>query len=131
MRRTKEWIRGHRLVGLRRAVMRCKSAFRAVSGLPDNPDTFLARIRALIHVGGNIGQERNAYASLGLSVLWIEPISEVFNELQRNIAGLPRQRALRRLVSDRDGNEYDFHIANNGGLSSSILELMFPPRHLA
>jgi 2-O-methyltransferase len=123
MRRMKEWIGPRRLVGLRRAVMRCTSALRAVSRSPDNPDAFLARIRGLIHVGANIGQERDLYASLGVSVLWIEPISEVFDALQRNIAGLPRQRALHRLVSDQDGNEYDFHIANNSGMSSSILQL--------
>ena len=57
-----------------------------------------------------------------MSVLWVEPISEVFAELKSNIAVYPKQRAARALVTDRDGAEYLFHVANNNGASSSILE---------
>jgi 2-O-methyltransferase len=123
MRRIAERIRRHRLAGLaRRGLTRCKNALRAVSGATEEPDAFLGRISGLIHVGANVGQERDVYASFGLSVLWIEPIRDVFDELQRNIAHLPGQRALCCLISDQDGREYDFHIANNAGASSSILE---------
>ena len=43
----------------------------------------------------------------------------------------PRQSAVRALVTDRDGTDYAFHISNNNGVSSSILEMklhreMFP-----
>jgi FkbM family methyltransferase len=56
-------------------------------------------------------------------VIWIEPNPEVFAELVRNISGLQNQRAFQALITDVDGREYQFHIASNQGLSSSILGL--------
>ncbi len=56
-------------------------------------------------------------------MLWIEPIPEVFAELQANLAGYPRQRALCELIADREGDEVDFHVASNAGASSSMLAL--------
>jgi FkbM family methyltransferase len=88
-----------------------------------NPNRFLRDARGVIHVGANVGQERELYARLGLEVLWIEPIPDVFEALAANIANLPRQRALQCLVTDRDDAQYEFHVANNGGESSSILDL--------
>jgi FkbM family methyltransferase len=86
-------------------------------------DRFLGSARGVIHVGANIGQERGLYDGYGLDVLWVEPIPEVFAELEANIARYPRQRALLSLVTDRDGAEYEFNVANNHGESSSILPL--------
>ena len=64
-------------------------------------------------MGANSGQERDVYRDLGLRVLWIEAINEVFDELVRNIAGYPKQKCLCALLTDRDGAEYQFHIASN------------------
>jgi FkbM family methyltransferase len=89
---------------------------------PD-PNRFLRAARGVVHVGANVGQERDLYDRLGLDVLWIEPIPDVFATLTANIARFPRQRALECLVTDRDDVPYEFHIANNGGESSSILPL--------
>ena len=86
-------------------------------------DAYLRRLRGVIHVGANVGQERDLYDRLGLAVLWIEPIPETFLELQSNISAYPRQRALNRLVTDRDDATYAFHVSNAGGVSSSILQL--------
>ena len=86
-------------------------------------DGFLRSAKGVIHVGANIGQERAHYARLGLDVLWVEPIPEVFAKLQANLSALPRQRAVQALVTDRDDGEYEFHVANNAGESSSILDL--------
>jgi hypothetical protein len=58
-----------------------------------------------------------------VNVLWVEPISEVFAQLERNIATYPKQVAVQALVTDRDGQQHTLHIANNGGAWSSILEL--------
>jgi FkbM family methyltransferase len=88
-----------------------------------NPDRFLRSARGVVHVGAHTGQERELYDRHGLDVLWIEPIPEVFATLQANIAGFSRQRALERLVTDRDDACYEFHVANNDGVSSSILDL--------
>lgn len=83
----------------------------------------LKQVRGVIHVGANIGQERKLYAKRALQVLWVEPIPEVYATLQRNIAGLPGQRALQALLTDRDGDSHTLHVASNKGGSSSILPM--------
>jgi FkbM family methyltransferase len=77
----------------------------------------------VIHVGANAGQERDLYKNYGLRVIWIEPIPEVFRTLVANIQGYADQTAFQYLVTDQDDAEYAFHISNNAGASSSILEL--------
>ena len=110
-----------------RGAMICCAAMKLMRRLqrlfaPD-PNRFLRTARGVVHVGANVGQERFLYDRRGLDVLWIEPIPEVFAALQANIASFPRQRAIECLVTDRDGAEYEFNVANNGGESSSILAL--------
>jgi FkbM family methyltransferase len=90
---------------------------------PKSYDSFLRDVTGVIHVGANYGQEREQYSNFGLQVVWIEPIPEVFKELERNIRSFPNQVAYQELVTDVDGKEYLFHISNNNGASSSILEL--------
>jgi FkbM family methyltransferase len=96
--------------------------------------SYLRKIRGLIHIGANDGQERDFYAAFGLDVVWIEPIPDVFASLKLNIAEFPKQRALNYLVTEENGKEYELHIADNSGASSSIFDLakcteMFP--HIA
>ena len=86
-------------------------------------DKVLRTASGVIHVGANTGQERDMYARYNLHVVWVEPIPAAFEELQRNLVHLPRQRGLNALLTDQDGQELTFHIANNGGASSSILDL--------
>ncbi len=69
------------------------------------------------------GRKLELYAQYGLSVVWIEPIPEIFEKLQSNLTDVPGQIALKGLVTDLDNVEYQFHLANNNGASSSILEL--------
>ena len=92
-------------------------------GLPADPNKFLNDVKGVIHVGANSGQEREAYAASGLDVVWIEPIPDIFRQLQVNLKPFPRQLAFQYLVTDQDDQNYVFHIANNGGQSSSILPL--------
>jgi len=87
-----------------------------------NPDYFLNHVPGVLHVGGNMGQEIKDYAALDLPVLWIEPIPEVFATLEKNIAPFPKQRAIQALITDKDGAEYQFNVANNDGGSSSIFD---------
>jgi FkbM family methyltransferase len=113
---------------LRRAF--CGRAAKPPAALP----RVLDHVRGVVHVGANTGQERDLYEFYGLDVLWIEPIPEVFESLSAHIRGYARQRALRYLLTDRTGVEYAFHVASNGGQSSSILELgrhreMWPSVH--
>jgi FkbM family methyltransferase len=99
-----------------------KLVVRRALGLPRlRPiDRFMRVIPGLIHIGANSGQERHLYRQLGLHVLWIEADPEVFQRLRENTTKSPRQRAINALVSDVDGAEVDFYIANNEGLSSSM-----------
>jgi FkbM family methyltransferase len=70
-----------------------------------------------------VGQEAGLYDQLGLRVIWVEPDPEVFRGLKTNISRHSRQEAYMYLLSDRDDASVEFHIANNAGLSSSILDL--------
>ena len=85
--------------------------------------SFLRKASGVIHVGANIGQERDLYARHNLRVLWIEPLPDVFARLQTNLRDYPKQRALQYLVTDQDGARCTFHISSNDGVSSSILDL--------
>jgi FkbM family methyltransferase len=89
----------------------------------DPRNAFLRQASGVIHVGANTGQERQLYDDFGLRVLWVEPIPEVFQELVANIGGYPKQMAKQALVTDADGQLCKFHVANNGGASSSMLDL--------
>jgi FkbM family methyltransferase len=106
-----------------------EQSYAYLVGLKQN--SFLRGARGVVHVGANTGQERFLYHLFGLRVVWFEPIREVFETLTRNIAGFPMQRALNYLIAEEDGKEYQFHISNDSGESSSLLELskhteMFP-----
>jgi FkbM family methyltransferase len=83
----------------------------------------MKKLKGIIHVGANTGQERDDYAGYGLNVLWIEPIPWVFDELKRAISFYPNQRALEYLVLDKDGESMTLHVSNNEGQSSSVMDL--------
>jgi FkbM family methyltransferase len=87
------------------------------------PDDYLEQCSGVIHVGANEGQERDIYARHNLKVAWIEPIPEQFETLRKNIRSLSGQVAINALITDQDGKPYTFHVANNDGASSSILDL--------
>ncbi len=101
---------------VRKLKLKVESLFRG------KPDRFLKKISGVIHVGANLGQEIKLYAQYGLFVVWIEPIPDVFEKLQSNLNGIPKQIAIKGLVTDIDNVEYHFHLASNNGASSSILE---------
>lgn len=83
---------------------------------------FIKHSKGVIHVGANTGQARDIYAAHNLPVVWIEPIWDVFKQLERNIRDYPNQFAFNYLLTDKDNQEYSFHIANNDGQSSSLFE---------
>jgi len=110
----------HPLTITQRHLRRLKLRLRAAAG--KDPESFFWKCRGVIHVGANVGQEAQCYEDRRLSVLWIEPIAEVFSALQRNIAVYYHQKAIRALVTDKTGGDYKLHVANNNGESSSIFE---------
>lgn len=94
-----------------------------IKWITNDPDRFLKQVSGLVHVGANLGQERELYHSLGLKVIWIEPIPEIFTRLEENISNFKDQKAVQALVTDVDETTYEFHVASNEGASSSILQL--------
>ena len=116
-----DWLAGREEIRLSDNVLLSERVAKTVS--PTDRFGFLRVVSGLIHVGANIGQERDLYHRHGVSVLWIEPIPRVFRELRQRLAGFPRQKAFQALITDADDREECFHIANNGGASSSLLAL--------
>lgn len=96
---------------------------RARSIFGKDPNAVFGNVKGVIHVGANIGQEIKLYDQYGLTVVWIEPIPHIFEILESNLKGFPRQIAIKALVTDVENGEYQFNLANNGGESSSILDL--------
>ncbi|MGH7072969.1 MAG: FkbM family methyltransferase [Stellaceae bacterium] len=80
--------------------------------------------RGVIHVGAHIGQEFEDYRRDGLeSVVYVEPIPEVFEKLKERVSVDSRFHPIQALCTDRDGDEVDFHVSSNNGGSSSIFPL--------
>tara|TARA_B110000037_G_scaffold184851_1_gene213960 strand:+ start:596 stop:1291 length:696 start_codon:yes stop_codon:yes gene_type:complete len=90
--------------------------------LKKNPDLLFKKISGVIHIGASEGQEREKYEKYSLSVIWVEPIPEVFEKLKSNIREYPNQKAFKYLLTDEDNKEVELKISNNS-VSSSILDL--------
>lgn len=90
-----------------------------------NPERFLKDVSGVVHIGANTGQERKMYNDYGLKVIWVEPIPDVFQQLKKNIQQFENQRAFQALITDVDDKQFEFHIANNNGASSSIFQLKY------
>jgi FkbM family methyltransferase len=74
----------------------------------------------ILHIGGADASEAVFYGDR--PVIWFEANPEVMPLLLQNIAAFPNQRAFCVLLGD-ERREIDFHIASNGGSSSSIFAL--------
>lgn len=77
----------------------------------------------VFHGGGNLAQEAKDYYDYGVKrTLWVEAIPSVYNEMVENLKPYPNVTTVCACLSDVDGQEVDFHIADNEGQSSSMLE---------
>ncbi len=89
-------------------------------------DRYNIKPTGIIHLGANEGQEAEEYIKLGVrNILWIEAVTEVYFRL---IKRLERFNSVKHFawnvcLSDTDFQNVIFHVANNGGQSSSFLEL--------
>lgn len=80
--------------------------------------------KGVLHIGANEGQEAADYFKAGVQhTFWVEPIDEIFEKLDKHVSKFPFKtcRLCNMLLTDEEGQEVDFHIANNDGQSSSIL----------
>ena len=76
----------------------------------------------ILHIGAHRGQEANFYSVLEKSVIWIEAIPKVFEELQQNIENFTEQRAYLALLGDKFKAKQRMNLSNNSYESSSIFE---------
>jgi FkbM family methyltransferase len=88
----------------------------------------LHRPRGILQVGASYGQEFQQFVDRGVECgVLVEPLPAPYEHL----AGLCRQRAgfvaFNALCTDVAGETHRFHVASNGGMSSSILA---PKNHL-
>ena len=83
--------------------------------------------RGIIHVGANRGQEVEAYKSSGIRpVVLIEPLPDPFARLVKAVDAEAGFHTVQACCSDQV-RDVEFHVASNGGQSSSYLP---PAEHL-
>jgi len=79
--------------------------------------------KGVCHVGGNKGEEFPVYMELGIKrQLWFEPNPEYFIKLSKTIADNDEAIAMPYCLGEEDV-DINFHISNNDGQSSSVLDL--------
>lgn len=122
-----EKVRARGVAGTAKAVFgRIARASNKIATLvfsPFDPHFYLQRVTGVVHVGAHVGQERELYAQHKLNVLWVEPQPDIYAQLCRNIEPFADQKAVNKLLADKDGAEYTLHVSSNRGASSSILDL--------
>lgn len=79
---------------------------------------------SVVHIGAHLGEEVNDYKENGVkSVIWFEANRNLMPQLFENTRRYDlKQEYFCEVLSDKDGEEVNFAITNNGQ-SSSILEL--------
>ena len=84
--------------------------------------------RGVLQVGASYGQEMSWFLENGIAAgIFIEPLLEPFQALARTCQQLPGFVAVNALCAEETGQTVSFHVASNGGMSSSMLE---PKNHL-
>jgi len=82
------------------------------------------RPTGVLHCGGHWGEEAPYYFNAGVdNAIFIEAIPDEFKKLCRNLSEYPRMAAINACVGEVDGEHKTFHISNNEGQSSSLLDL--------
>lgn len=81
----------------------------------------------VIHVGASTGQEAQDYVDNGVKkMIWIEADESLMDKLSAHLSTISDTSVvINACVSDVDGNEVFFKIANNEGQSSSILNFEY------
>lgn len=76
-----------------------------------------------MHCGASLGQEVAEYYKNGIEhSIWIEALPSIYAQLLINLLPYKDAIAIKECVSDVDGKEVLFNVANNEGQSSSLLE---------
>lgn len=84
---------------------------------------------SVVHVGANSGQEVADFKRSGIRpVVLVEPLEGPFGNLVKAVGDEPGFYPVKACLSDAPGKHVTFHIASNGGQSSSYFE---PSNHLS
>jgi FkbM family methyltransferase len=84
---------------------------------------------SIVQVGASAGQEMKEFLEYGIRRgVFIEPLREPFAALSAVCRQIPDFVAVNVLCTATDGETVEFHVASNGGQSSSALK---PHNHLA
>lgn len=79
--------------------------------------------KGVLHVGANVGEEAPVYDELGIKkVVWVEPNQKLRTKLYDNTVKKYGHSNLYFCAGD-ENKDGTLHVSNNGGQSSSILEL--------
>ncbi len=77
----------------------------------------------VLHLGAHLGEEADQYQRAGArEVVWVEADPDVAERLVVQVTPFGH-RAINAVVSERDDREMTFHVADNDGRSSSLLEM--------
>lgn len=80
--------------------------------------------KGVLHIGANVGQEAPDYYTHGvIKTVWVEADPGLIMNLIGNLQPYSNHLIFNDCLTDKDGEEVTFHVANNFGQSSSILEL--------
>ncbi len=83
----------------------------------------------VLQVGASYGQEMQEFLDNGITRgVFVEPLPAPYQHLADTCRRIPNFIAVNTLCSDKAGQRHEFHVASNGGMSSSILK---PAHHLA
>lgn len=81
--------------------------------------THSLNLTGVLHLGANTGQEYKAYKASGITkVIFVEALPHVYNKLVNLHGG--HSTCIKACVSDVTGVRRTFHVASNGGESSSL-----------
>ena len=82
----------------------------------------------VMQVGASYGQEMKEFLDNGIRAgVFIEPLPAPYAHLAGICQQIPNYIAVNTLCTDQLGSKHVFHVASNGGMSSSILA---PAKHL-
>jgi FkbM family methyltransferase len=91
-------------------------------------DLGLPAPRGVLQVGASYGQEMDWFVQNGIAAgVFIEPLPEPFRVLSASCMQRPHFVAVNALCAEQTGQKVTFHVASNGGMSSSMLA---PLNHL-
>ena len=85
--------------------------------------------QGVLQVGASYGQEMDYFCRNGIRYgVFIEPLPEPFSYISERCKSTPGFVAVQALCAEESGQSHTFHVATNGGMSSSILK---PANHLS